>query len=59
VREVLVEGAAAPPGHLQGLSGHYLRVVFPGPLTWRNRLINVRLQARRGEVLVGAAVGQP
>lgn len=59
VREVLVEGSAAQPEHLQGLSDHYLRVVFPGPLTWHNRLIKVRLLARRGEVLVGEAVGQP
>ena len=31
VREVLVEGPAAPEGWLQGLSDHYLRVTFPGP----------------------------
>jgi threonylcarbamoyladenosine tRNA methylthiotransferase MtaB len=59
VREVLVEGPAATPGRLQGLSDHYLRVIFPGPPTWRNRLIKVRLLARQGEVLVGEALGEP
>lgn len=56
VREVLVEGPAPQPGYLQGLSDHYLRVTFPGPAGWRNRLIKVRLLARQGEVLVGEAV---
>jgi threonylcarbamoyladenosine tRNA methylthiotransferase MtaB len=56
VREVLVEGPAAPEGWLQGLSDHYLRVTFPGPPTLRNRRIMVRLQARQGEVLVGETV---
>jgi threonylcarbamoyladenosine tRNA methylthiotransferase MtaB len=59
VREVLVEGAAAQPGQLQGLSDHYLRVVFPGPMEWRNRLVKVRITARRGEVLLGEAVEGP
>ena len=53
VREVLVEGPAAPEGWLQGLSDHYLRVTFPGPPALRNRRIMVRLRARQGEVLVG------
>ncbi|MHB9073226.1 MAG: tRNA (N(6)-L-threonylcarbamoyladenosine(37)-C(2))-methylthiotransferase MtaB [Desulfobaccales bacterium] len=56
VREVLVEGPAPQPGYLQGLSDHYVRVVFPGPAGWRNRLIKVRLLARQGEVLRGEAV---
>jgi threonylcarbamoyladenosine tRNA methylthiotransferase MtaB len=56
IREVLVEGPAPQPGHLQGLSDQYLRVVFPGPPAWRNRLVRVRLLARVGEVLVGKAV---
>jgi threonylcarbamoyladenosine tRNA methylthiotransferase MtaB len=56
VREVLVEGPAPQPEYLQGLSDHYLRVVFPGPAGWRNRLIKVRLLARQGEVLRGEAV---
>jgi threonylcarbamoyladenosine tRNA methylthiotransferase MtaB len=53
VHEVLVEGAASQPGHLQGLSDHYLRVIFPGTLEWRNQIIKVRLLARQGEALVG------
>jgi threonylcarbamoyladenosine tRNA methylthiotransferase MtaB len=53
VREVLAEGPAAQPGWLQGLSDHYLRVIFPGPPAWRNRLVKVRLIARQREVLVG------
>jgi threonylcarbamoyladenosine tRNA methylthiotransferase MtaB len=59
VREVLVEGPASQTGHLQGLSDHYLRVVFPGPAAWRNRLVQVRLASRRGEVIAGEAVGEP
>jgi threonylcarbamoyladenosine tRNA methylthiotransferase MtaB len=58
VREVLVEGPAAQKGWLQGLSDHYLRVTFPGPLTWHNRLVKVRLQMRQGEVLVGETLGE-
>jgi threonylcarbamoyladenosine tRNA methylthiotransferase MtaB len=56
VREVLVEGPAPQPGYLQGLSDHYVRVVFPGAAGWRNRLIKVRLLARRGEVMAGEAI---
>jgi tRNA A37 methylthiotransferase MiaB len=59
VREVLVEGPAPRPGWLQGLSDHYLRVTFPGPRAWQNRLIKVRLLERQGEVLAGAAVDEP
>jgi threonylcarbamoyladenosine tRNA methylthiotransferase MtaB len=59
VREVLVEGPAPRPGWLQGLSDHYLRVAFPGPATWSNRLVIVRLLALQGEVLTGEAVGEP
>jgi threonylcarbamoyladenosine tRNA methylthiotransferase MtaB len=58
-REVLVEGPAAPEGWLQGLSGHYLRVTFPGPLALHNRRIMVRFKERQGEVLVGEAVEGP
>jgi threonylcarbamoyladenosine tRNA methylthiotransferase MtaB len=56
VAEVLVEGPAPQPGYLQGLSDHYVRVVFPGPAGWRNKLITVRLLARQGEVLLGETV---
>jgi hypothetical protein len=56
---VLVEGPAPRPGWLQGLSDHYLRVTFPGPLTWRNRRVMVRFDRRQGEMLVGEAVGEP
>jgi threonylcarbamoyladenosine tRNA methylthiotransferase MtaB len=59
VREVLVEGPAPQPGYLQGLSAHYLKVVFPGPVAWYNRLIKVRLMAQQGEVLAGEALGEP
>ena len=59
VREVLVEGPAAQPGWLQGLSDHYLRVTFPGPPALRNRLVMVRFTRRQGEVLVGEAVEKP
>jgi threonylcarbamoyladenosine tRNA methylthiotransferase MtaB len=59
VREVLVEGPAARLGYLQGLSDHYLRVIFPGPPTWRNRRLMVLFQARQGEVLAGEAVAEP
>ena len=59
VREVLVEGAAGQPGQLQGLSDHYVRVVFPGPVGWHNRLVKVRMLARRGEVLAGEALNEP
>jgi len=59
VRKVLVEGPAEPEGWLQGLSGHYLRVTFPGPPAWRNRMVKVRLLTRQGEVLVGEVVGEP
>ena len=56
---MLVEGPAEREGWLQGLSGHYLRVTFPGPLALHNRRIMVRLRARQGEVLVGEVVGEP
>jgi threonylcarbamoyladenosine tRNA methylthiotransferase MtaB len=56
VREVLVEGSGPRPGWLQGLSDHYLRVIFPGPPAWRNRLVKVRLLTRQGEVLVAETV---
>jgi threonylcarbamoyladenosine tRNA methylthiotransferase MtaB len=59
VREVLVEGPAPQAGHLQGLSDLYLRVVFHGPVAWRNRLVKVRLLAREGAMLVGEAVSEP
>jgi threonylcarbamoyladenosine tRNA methylthiotransferase MtaB len=59
VREVLVEGPAAPAGWLLGLSDHYVRVTFPGPPAMRNRRVMVRLLSRQGEVLAGEAVGEP
>jgi threonylcarbamoyladenosine tRNA methylthiotransferase MtaB len=59
VREVLVEGPAAQPGWLQGLSDHYLRVIFPGPPTWRNRRVRVRFRDTKEELLVGEAVDEP
>jgi threonylcarbamoyladenosine tRNA methylthiotransferase MtaB len=59
VREVLAEGPDKQEGWLQGLSGHYLRVAFPGPPAWRNRLVQVRFLAQKGEVLMGEAVEKP
>ena len=59
VREVLVEGPAAPPGWLQGLSDHYLRVTFPGPPAWHNRRVMVRIRGLSGETLTGEAEGEP
>jgi threonylcarbamoyladenosine tRNA methylthiotransferase MtaB len=56
VREVLVEGPAPQAGWLQGLSDHYLRVVFPGPLAWHNRRVKVRLRAIKESLLIGEAV---
>jgi threonylcarbamoyladenosine tRNA methylthiotransferase MtaB len=53
VREVLVEGPAPQNGWLQGLTGHYLRAVFPGPPAWRNRLLKVRFRITRENFLVG------
>jgi tRNA A37 methylthiotransferase MiaB len=58
-REVLVEGPAAQAGWLQGLSDHYLRVTFPGPLTWHNCRVMVRFNLLRGEMLVGEVVEEP
>ena len=57
VRGVLVEGPAREPGWLKGLSDNYLRVLLPGPLEWRNRLLMVRFREVQGEVLVAAALG--
>jgi threonylcarbamoyladenosine tRNA methylthiotransferase MtaB len=59
VREVLVEGPAPQAGWLQGLSDHYLRVVFPGPPAWRNRRVMVRLRAMQEKLLLGEAVDEP
>jgi threonylcarbamoyladenosine tRNA methylthiotransferase MtaB len=58
VREVLVEGPAPRPGYLQGLSDHYLRVILPGPSTWRNRLVRVRFRDMQEELLLGEPVGE-
>ncbi|HEY9073258.1 MAG TPA: MiaB/RimO family radical SAM methylthiotransferase, partial [Desulfobaccales bacterium] len=59
VREVLVEGPAPRPGWLKGLSDNYLRVVFPGPASWRNRRLPVRFFKLQGDLIIGenAAVG--
>ncbi len=59
VREVLVEGSEEQKGWLRGLSDHYLRVIFPGPLAWRNRRVRVRFQAVKAESLLGEAVEEP
>jgi threonylcarbamoyladenosine tRNA methylthiotransferase MtaB len=56
VREVLVEGPAARPGWLRGLSDNYLRVILPGPTAWRNRRLRVRLLEVQEELLLGEAV---
>ena len=54
-----MEGPTAPAGWLKGLSDHYLRVVFPGPVRWRNQRLRVRFHARQGEVLAGEVVTGP
>jgi threonylcarbamoyladenosine tRNA methylthiotransferase MtaB len=59
VREVLVEGSAPQPGHLQGLTDHYLRVAFPGPAEWHNRLTKVRFLKLQRETLMGSVEGVP
>jgi threonylcarbamoyladenosine tRNA methylthiotransferase MtaB len=59
LREVLVEGPAPQPGWLQGLSDNYLRVVFPGPATWRNRRLLVRLLGIKEDRLLGEALAGP
>ncbi|MBM4286113.1 MAG: tRNA (N(6)-L-threonylcarbamoyladenosine(37)-C(2))-methylthiotransferase MtaB [Deltaproteobacteria bacterium] len=56
--DVLVEGGSGRRGWLQGLSSNYLRVLLPGPPTWRNRRLRVRLTGgdgvlARGEPLEG------
>ena len=56
VREVLVEGPAWQKGWLQGLSDNYLRVVFPGPASWRNRRLQVRFLRIEGELVVGEVI---
>ena len=56
IREVLVEGPALQGGWLKGLSDNYLRVIFPGPLKWRNHRLMVFLQKVQGEVVMGEAV---
>jgi threonylcarbamoyladenosine tRNA methylthiotransferase MtaB len=58
VREVLVEGPAARPGWLQGLSDHYLRVIFPGPPAWHNRRVMVRFRVIKDELLLGEALDE-
>jgi threonylcarbamoyladenosine tRNA methylthiotransferase MtaB len=55
VREVLVEGEDSDAGWLRGLSDNYLRVRLPGPVEWRNRLIQVHLIKVEGETLMGKA----
>jgi threonylcarbamoyladenosine tRNA methylthiotransferase MtaB len=54
--EVLVEAPAPPAGWLQGLSANYLRVLFPGAPSLKNRIISVRFREVQGEVLVGEAL---
>ena len=58
VREVLVEGPAAPEGWLQGLSDHYLRVTFPGPPALRNRRVMVRFPVAAGGSAGGRSGGR-
>ncbi|MGQ9921778.1 MAG: tRNA (N(6)-L-threonylcarbamoyladenosine(37)-C(2))-methylthiotransferase MtaB [Desulfobacca sp.] len=54
VVEVLVEGeVAGQPGLVSGLTANYLRVHCPGPPTWANRVVRVRLEKLAGGVLFG------
>ena len=54
--EVLVEGSAPQSGLLQGLSANYLRVIVPGSLSLKNRILTVRFREVQGEVLVGKII---
>jgi len=54
--EVLVEGSANQSGWLQGLSANYLRVLLPGPPSWRNRILTVRFQEVQGDILVAETI---
>jgi threonylcarbamoyladenosine tRNA methylthiotransferase MtaB len=58
VLQVLVEGPAPRPGWLKGLSANYLRVSFPGPAAWRNRLLPVRIVEVGEEILLGEPLPQ-
>ncbi|MBM4287932.1 MAG: tRNA (N(6)-L-threonylcarbamoyladenosine(37)-C(2))-methylthiotransferase MtaB [Deltaproteobacteria bacterium] len=56
VVEVLVEGSlAGKPGWVKGLTGNYLRVHLPGPPSWVNRMVRVRLREVAGQSLIGEA----
>ena len=59
VGEVLVEGPGPKKGWLKGLSANYLRVLLPGPATWRNHRLLVRFQKVQGEFLVGELMEPP
>jgi threonylcarbamoyladenosine tRNA methylthiotransferase MtaB len=54
--EVLVEGSAPTNGWLQGLSANYLRVLLPGPQSWKNRIVTVRFREVQGDILVAEVV---
>ncbi len=57
VVEVLVEGeVAGRPGLVTGLTANYLRVHCPGPPTWANQVVRVRLAELSGSVLSGVPV---
>jgi threonylcarbamoyladenosine tRNA methylthiotransferase MtaB len=58
VGEVLVEGPGPKKGWLQGLSANYLRVLLPGPATWRNHRFLVRFQRVQNEFLWGEGQGK-
>lgn len=55
--EVLMEGeVAGKPGLVTGLTANYLRVQCPGPATWANRLVPVRLEKLSGTELWGVPI---
>ncbi len=55
--EILVEGeVTGKPGLVTGLTANYLRVHCPGPATWANRFVRVRLEKVAGTVLRGTPI---
>lgn len=57
VVEVLVEQSwSSKGGWLEGLTGNYLRVVFPGDLALRNSLVQVNITGISGEYLEGRII---
>lgn len=50
--QVLVE-QPAPEGQVEGLTGNYQRVFFPGPAAWAGKIISVQITGVQGDKLQG------